>query len=96
MRQALARSNGAKGMVTPGVKVTFHELEEDADLLRSLHTAFRGAAARGNYLAADRIDAQVACTEICKYIANPARHACTLIPIGRDAPKPANRLPAVL
>ena len=62
-------------MATPGVKATFRELEEEADLLRTLHTAFRGAAARGNYLAADRIDAQFACKEICRYMANPTQHA---------------------
>ena len=39
---------GANGMATPGVKATFRELEDDADLPRTLHTAFRGAAARGN------------------------------------------------
>jgi len=33
---------GAKGYVTPSVKATFRELEEDDDLLQSLHTAFRG------------------------------------------------------
>ena len=58
-------------MATPGVKATFRELEEDADFPRTLHTAFCGAAARGNYLAADRIDAQFACKEICRYMANP-------------------------
>ena len=33
---------GAKGYVTHSVKATFRELEEDDDLLQSLHTAFRG------------------------------------------------------
>ena len=61
-------------MATPGVKATFRELEEDADLHRALHTAFLGAAARGNYLAADRIDAQFACKAICRYMANPTQH----------------------
>ena len=62
-------------MATTRVKATFRELEEDADLLRTLHLAFRGAASRGNYLAADRIDAQFACKQICRYMANPRQHA---------------------
>ena len=61
-------------MATPGVKATFRELMEDADLFRTLRTAFRGAAERGNCLAADRTDAQFACNEICRYIANRKQH----------------------
>ena len=48
---------GAKDKATPSVKATFSELEEDAGLPPSVHTAFRGAAARANYFASDRIDA---------------------------------------
>ena len=66
---------GAKGYVTPSVKATFRELEEDDDLPQSLHTAFRGAAARANYLAMDRIDCQYASKEICRYMAKPTAHA---------------------
>ena len=45
---------GANPVVTPGVKATFHQLQEDfAGLLISLATPFRGAAARANYLAPD-------------------------------------------
>ena len=58
-------------MVTPSVKLTFKELEEDLELEKSLHTAFRGAAARANYLAADRIDCQYSCKEICRSMAKP-------------------------
>ena len=57
---------GAKGVETPGVKVGFTELETDAELPPHLTTAFRGSAARGNYLSADRVDAQFACTEVCR------------------------------
>ena len=70
---------GANGYATPGVKATFRELEEDADLPLSLHTAFRGAAAPANYFAADRIDAQFACKEICRYMAKPTAHARTAL-----------------
>ena len=41
---------GAKPVATPSVKPTFTQLEEDVELAKHLTTAFRGAAARGNYL----------------------------------------------
>ena len=41
------------------------ETENDKLVEPKLHTAFRGAAARANYLAADRIDCQFAAKEIC-------------------------------
>jgi len=67
---------GAKGVATPGVKATFKKLEEeDADLPEHLTTAFRGSAARGNYLAADRLDVQFACKEVCRWMAHPTAHA---------------------
>ncbi len=66
---------GAKATVTPGVKPTFKELEDDTSLPAHLVTAFRGAAARGNYLAADRIDVQFACKEVCRWMAHPSAHA---------------------
>ena len=62
-------------MATAGLKATSRDFEEDADLLRTLQMAFRGAAACGSYLAADRIDAQFVCKEICGGIANPTQHA---------------------
>ena len=62
-------------MATPGVKSSFIELEGDKPLQDRLHTAFRGSAARGNYLAADRLDAQFACKEVCRYMANPTERA---------------------
>ena len=66
--------NGANPMATPSVKPTFAELEGD-ELPAKLHTAFRGAAARGNYLAADRIDAQFSCKEVCRWMSKPAVHS---------------------
>ena len=62
-------------MSTPGVKAGFKELEEDEELPARLHTAFRAAAARANYLAADRIDAQFACKEICRHMARPTQQS---------------------
>ncbi len=66
---------GAKGVATPGVKATIKKLEEDTDLPEHLTTAFRGSAARGNYLAADRLDVQFACKEVCRWMARPTAHA---------------------
>ena len=42
---------------TLGIRQTAKEIAEDQPLPARLHTAFRGAAARGNYLSADRPDA---------------------------------------
>ncbi len=57
--------NGSKPVATPGVKATSKELTEDsAELPGHLTTAVRGSAAGGNYLAADRLDAQFACKEM--------------------------------
>ena len=58
-------------MATPGVRPTGAEIVGDQALPSQLNTAFRGAAARGNYLAADRIDAQFACKEVCRHMSKP-------------------------
>ena len=62
-------------MATPGIKATFKDLEEDTELPAHLNTAFRGAAERGNYLSADRLDAQFACKEVCRWMAKPSAQA---------------------
>ncbi len=68
--------DGAKPVATPGVKATFKELEEEnTELPQHLVTAFRGAAARGNYIAADRLDVQFACKEVCRWMSRPSNHA---------------------
>ncbi len=66
---------GVKPVATPGVKSSFHEFEEDKPLPDRLRTAFRGAAARGNYLAAGRCDAQLASKEICRWMSKPSWQA---------------------
>ncbi len=66
---------GCKTMATPSVKPTFTELEADESLAEKLHTAFRGSAARGNYLAADRIDSQFSCKEICRWMSKPTQQS---------------------
>ena len=63
---------GAKSVGTPGVKPTKEVVDGDKDLAEHKHTAFRGIAARGNYLAADRPDVQYATKEICRWMAKPS------------------------
>ncbi len=67
--------DGSKTMATPGVKATFTELENEEELPARLHTAFRAAAARGNYLSADRIDCKFACKEACRWMSRPSMHS---------------------
>ena len=67
--------DGCKPVTTPGVRQTFSELEKEEELPAELHTPFRGAAARGNYLAADRLDAQFALKEICRTMSKPTKQA---------------------
>ena len=69
--------NGAKSVGTPGVKLTNEQLSADKKLGEHKCTAFRGVAARGNYLAADRPDTQYAAKEICRWMASPTEHGVT-------------------
>ncbi len=62
---------GANSMTTPGSKLTYQDHEADKPLEKQFHTAFRGSAARGNYLSADRIDIQYASKEICRSMSTP-------------------------
>ncbi len=62
---------GANTVATPGVRVSRDEAEHDKPLAPHLHTAFRGAAARANYLAADRIDCQFGAKEVCRWMSKP-------------------------
>ena len=64
-------SGTTNSMATPGVKTSFQEFEADQPLEEKLHIPFRGSAARGNYLSADRIDIQFAAKEICRSMATP-------------------------
>ena len=66
---------GANSVATPGVRMSHKEVEADEPLEERLHTAFRAAAARANYLAADRLDCQYAAKEICRHMANPSKSA---------------------
>jgi hypothetical protein len=66
---------GANAVATPGVKETGAQLAADKDLEQNLHTAFRGAAARANYLAADRPDLQFSAKEVCRWMSAPTASA---------------------
>jgi hypothetical protein len=63
--------SGVNPVATPGVRASFQQMEEDQELPARLHTAFRGAAARANYLAADRLDCQFAAKEVCRWMSKP-------------------------
>ena len=63
---------GAKPVGSPGVKATAEMNAKDAPLPGHQVTAFRAVAARCNYLAADRPEAQFASKEICRWMANPS------------------------
>ncbi len=65
--------DGSKPVATPGTRPTGEELDSDTPLEARLHTAFRGAAARGNYLSVDRLDYHFACKEVCRWMANPTK-----------------------
>ena len=62
---------GVNTVATPGVRLSFDQVERDPPLPAHLHTAFRGSAARANYLAADRPDCQFAAKEVCRWMAAP-------------------------
>ncbi len=62
---------GVNTVATPGVRVSFAQTENEKPLPEHLHTPFRGAAARANYLAADRLDCQFAAKEVCRWMAKP-------------------------
>ena len=62
---------GAKAVGSPGIKVNAEMASKDTPLDPEKHTVFRGVAARGNYMAADRPDCQFACKEICRWMASP-------------------------
>ena len=64
---------GSNPMGTPGVKSTFQDHDADEGLEKSLHTPFRGSAARSNYLSADRVDLQFAGKEVCRSMSEPTK-----------------------
>ena len=63
--------SGANSTATPGLKVTAEQIASEEPLDQLKHKAFRGVAARANYLAADRPEIQFASKEICRWMAKP-------------------------
>ena len=63
--------SGVKTVATPGLRLSFEQVEKDVELPTRLHTAFRGTAARANYLAVDRLDCQFAAKEVCRWMSKP-------------------------
>ena len=62
----------SKGLDLPVVKDEEEkEAEEEEELGSAEATAFRGVAARANYLASDRLDIQFAVKEVCRHMAKP-------------------------
>ena len=59
-------------MTTPGVKVPRSEVDLDEFLSEDEATRYRAAAARANYLSADRPDILFAAKEACRFMAKPS------------------------
>ena len=57
--ESLHLDDGCNGAATPGLKPLLEQLEKDKPVPVSGQTEFRGQAARGNYLSADRMDLQL-------------------------------------
>ena len=71
------RLDGSTAVATPGLEDTSNELGgDDTNLPDQLKAALEGAAARGNYLASDRLDVQLACKQVCRWVSRPDIHAC--------------------
>ena len=62
---------GAKTVVTPGLKVTPEQISRDLPLPESKITMFRASSARSNYLSADRIDLCYSAKEVCRFMSAP-------------------------
>ena len=66
---------GSNTVATPGVRQSFAETVDDKPLDAKMASPFRGAAARANYLAADRLDVQFAAKEVCRWMSAPTDQA---------------------
>ena len=71
MMADLELDSGVKRAATPGIKPLAHQVASDTDLDAREHTMYRAIAARANYLAADRPDAQYSAKEICRFMSKP-------------------------
>lgn len=69
--EGLRLDGGCKGAATPGLKPLVEQLEKDKEIPAGGQTEFRGHAARGNYLSADRVDLKFVAKEICRLMSSP-------------------------
>ena len=67
-------------IVTPSLKCTKEQVDEEKDLEQHEHTTYRGNGARCNYLGPDRPDIQYSAKEICQWMSSPTT-------LGQDALK---------
>ena len=65
--------------MTPGLKQLPEQIASDQSLTPERFRAFRGLAARANYLSADRPDCQYAAKEICRWMSSPTELAMTAL-----------------
>jgi len=70
---------GANSTATPGLVPTAEQVAADEALEPKLHTAFRGSAARANYLSMDRPDCQFGAKEVCRKMAAPTELSWTAL-----------------
>jgi hypothetical protein len=70
---------GAKSTATPGLRQTKEQVLDDKELAAKMHTAFRGSAARANYLSMDRPDLQFGAKECCRWMSRPTELAWTAL-----------------
>ena len=62
---------GSNPVGIPGTKTSFQEHEADMPLAPAMTTPFRGSAARGNYVSADRCDIQFGDKKVCRLMSTP-------------------------
>ena len=72
--------DNVRSTVTPGLKCTKEQVDEEKDLEPHEHTPYRGNGARCNFLGPDRPDIQYSAKEICRWMSSPTI-------VGRDALK---------
>ena len=78
--ESMHLDGNCKSTVTPGLKPTKEQVEEEKDFDISKHTPYRTNGARCNYIGPDRPDVQYCSKEICRSMASPTN-------LGQDALK---------
>ena len=73
IRDMQVDTSSTRPPVTPGVKQTATEIEEDQPLTSAESSQYRSWAARCNYLALDRCDVGYATKELCRHMSMPTQ-----------------------